>query len=89
MMLFCMANGFLMGQLVEPELDGGLYGTMQANLLPGGRGDRERLRPRRARGGSGALAQGRSRSIGIALELAQILEYAERPGPSEALAPLE
>jgi hypothetical protein len=35
MMLFCMANGFLMGQLVEPELDGGLYGTMQATFFRG------------------------------------------------------
>jgi AcrR family transcriptional regulator len=35
MMLFCMANGFLMGQLVEPQLDGGLYGTMQATFFRG------------------------------------------------------
>jgi AcrR family transcriptional regulator len=35
MMLFCMANGFVMGQLVEPELDGALYGTMQATFFRG------------------------------------------------------
>lgn len=35
MMLFCMANGFLMAQLVEPELRGELYGTMQATFFQG------------------------------------------------------
>jgi AcrR family transcriptional regulator len=34
-MLFCMANGFLMGQLLEPELSGELYGTMQATFFRG------------------------------------------------------
>ncbi|MGC1801939.1 MAG: TetR/AcrR family transcriptional regulator [Solirubrobacterales bacterium] len=35
MMLFCMANGFVMGQLVEPGLSGELYGTMQATFFRG------------------------------------------------------
>src|SRR4051795_1945622 len=30
MMLFCMADGFLIQQLVEPGTDSGLYGTMNA-----------------------------------------------------------
>ncbi len=34
-MLFCMANGFVMGQLVEPGLTGELYGTMQATFFRG------------------------------------------------------
>jgi AcrR family transcriptional regulator len=35
MMLFCMANGFLIGQLIEPELSESLYGTMQATFFQG------------------------------------------------------
>jgi AcrR family transcriptional regulator len=35
MMTFCMANGFLMGQLLEPELDEELYGTMMATFYRG------------------------------------------------------
>jgi AcrR family transcriptional regulator len=35
MMIFCMANGFLMGKLIEPELSEELYGTMMATFLLG------------------------------------------------------
>ncbi len=34
-MIFCMANGFVMGQLVEPGLSGKLYGAMQATFFRG------------------------------------------------------
>jgi AcrR family transcriptional regulator len=34
-MLFCMADGFLIQQLVEPETDADLYGTMNATLFKG------------------------------------------------------
>jgi AcrR family transcriptional regulator len=34
-MLFCMADGFLIAQLVEPDIDEGLYGTMNATLFRG------------------------------------------------------
>jgi AcrR family transcriptional regulator len=35
MMTFCMANGFIMGQLIEPELGEELYGTMMATFFRG------------------------------------------------------
>jgi AcrR family transcriptional regulator len=35
MMTFCMANGFIMGQLIEPELGEELYGTMMATFFHG------------------------------------------------------
>ena len=35
MMVFCMSNGFLMGQLIEPNLRDELYGTMAATFLRG------------------------------------------------------
>jgi hypothetical protein len=35
MMTFCMANGFLMGQLIEPDLGEELYGTMMATFFRG------------------------------------------------------
>jgi AcrR family transcriptional regulator len=35
MMTFCMANGFLMGQLIEPKLGEELYGTMMATFFRG------------------------------------------------------
>jgi len=35
MMTFCMANGFLMGQLIEPDLSEELYGTMAAIFFRG------------------------------------------------------
>ncbi len=35
MMTFCMANGFLMGQLIEPNLSEELYGTMAATFFRG------------------------------------------------------
>jgi AcrR family transcriptional regulator len=35
MMLFCMADGFLMAQLKEPELGEELYGTMMATFFRG------------------------------------------------------
>jgi AcrR family transcriptional regulator len=35
MMTFCMANGFLMAQLIEPELGEELYGTMMATFFRG------------------------------------------------------
>jgi len=35
MMLFCMADGFLMAQLKEPELGEGLYGTMNETFFKG------------------------------------------------------
>jgi AcrR family transcriptional regulator len=35
MMIFCMANGFIMGQLIEPELGEELYGTMMATFFLG------------------------------------------------------
>jgi AcrR family transcriptional regulator len=35
MMTFCMANGFLMGQLIEPELSEELYGTMMTLFFRG------------------------------------------------------
>jgi AcrR family transcriptional regulator len=35
MMTFCMANGFIMGQLIEPDLDKTLYGTMMATFFRG------------------------------------------------------
>jgi len=35
MMTFCMANGFIMGQLIEPDLDETLYGTMMATFFRG------------------------------------------------------
>jgi AcrR family transcriptional regulator len=35
MMTFCMANGFLMGQLIEPNLGEELYGTMMATFFRG------------------------------------------------------
>jgi AcrR family transcriptional regulator len=35
MMLFSMADGFLIQQLVEPDTDEGLYGTMNATLFKG------------------------------------------------------
>jgi AcrR family transcriptional regulator len=35
MMIFCMANGFIMGQLIEPDLTEGLYGTMMAIFFLG------------------------------------------------------
>jgi AcrR family transcriptional regulator len=34
-MLFCMADGFLIQQLVEPDTDADLYGTMNATLFKG------------------------------------------------------
>jgi AcrR family transcriptional regulator len=34
-MLFCMADGFLIQQLVEPDTDSDLYGTMNATLFKG------------------------------------------------------
>lgn len=34
-MLFCMADGFLIQQLVEPGTDIELYGTMNATLFKG------------------------------------------------------
>jgi AcrR family transcriptional regulator len=34
-MLFCMADGFLIAQLVEPEIDETLYATMNATLFRG------------------------------------------------------
>jgi AcrR family transcriptional regulator len=34
-MLFCMANGFLMAQLIEPDLNEELYGTMNATFFNG------------------------------------------------------
>jgi AcrR family transcriptional regulator len=35
MMTFCMANGFIMSQLIEPELGEELYGTMMATFFRG------------------------------------------------------
>jgi AcrR family transcriptional regulator len=35
MMTFCMANGFLMGQMIEPELGEELYGTMMTIFFQG------------------------------------------------------
>jgi AcrR family transcriptional regulator len=35
MMVFCMANGFLMGQLIEPDLSEEVYGTMAATFFRG------------------------------------------------------
>jgi AcrR family transcriptional regulator len=35
MMTFCMANGFLMGQLIEPDLSEELYGTMMTMFFRG------------------------------------------------------
>jgi AcrR family transcriptional regulator len=35
MMVFCMANGFLMGQLIEPDLGEELYGSMAATFFSG------------------------------------------------------
>jgi AcrR family transcriptional regulator len=35
MMVFCMANGFLMGQVIEPNLSEELYGTMAATFFSG------------------------------------------------------
>ena len=35
LMLFCMADGFLIQQLVEPDTDTELYGTMNATLFKG------------------------------------------------------
>jgi AcrR family transcriptional regulator len=35
LMLFCLADGFLIQQLVEPDTDDGLYGTMNATLFKG------------------------------------------------------
>jgi AcrR family transcriptional regulator len=35
MMIFCMANGFLMGKLIEPDLSEELYGTMMATFFLG------------------------------------------------------
>jgi AcrR family transcriptional regulator len=35
LMLFCMADGFLIQQLVEPDTDTKLYGTMNATLFKG------------------------------------------------------
>jgi AcrR family transcriptional regulator len=34
-MLFCMADGFLIAQLIEPEIDETLYATMNATLFRG------------------------------------------------------
>jgi AcrR family transcriptional regulator len=34
-MLFCMADGFLIAQLIEPDIDEALYGTMNATLFRG------------------------------------------------------
>jgi AcrR family transcriptional regulator len=34
-MLFCMADGFLIAQMVEPDIDERLYGTMNATLFRG------------------------------------------------------
>jgi AcrR family transcriptional regulator len=34
-MIFCMANGFLMGKLIEPDLSEELYGTMMATFFLG------------------------------------------------------
>jgi AcrR family transcriptional regulator len=34
-MLFCMADGFLVAQLIEPDIDERLYGTMNATLFKG------------------------------------------------------
>jgi AcrR family transcriptional regulator len=34
-MLFCMADGFLIAQLIEPNIDEKLYGTMNATLFKG------------------------------------------------------
>jgi AcrR family transcriptional regulator len=34
-MLFCMADGFLIAQMIEPDIDAGLYGTMNATLFRG------------------------------------------------------
>jgi AcrR family transcriptional regulator len=34
-MLFCMADGFLIAQLIEPDIDEKLYGTMNATLFRG------------------------------------------------------
>jgi AcrR family transcriptional regulator len=34
-MLFCMADGFLIQQLIEPDTDVGLYSTMNATLFQG------------------------------------------------------
>jgi AcrR family transcriptional regulator len=34
-MLFCMADGFLIAQMIEPDIDEGLYGTMNATLFRG------------------------------------------------------
>jgi AcrR family transcriptional regulator len=34
-MLFCMADGFLIAQLIEPDIDETLYGTMNATLFRG------------------------------------------------------
>jgi AcrR family transcriptional regulator len=34
-MLFCMADGFLVAQLIDPEIDEKLYGTMNATLFKG------------------------------------------------------
>jgi AcrR family transcriptional regulator len=34
-MLFCMADGFLIAQLVEPDIDEKLYGTMNTTLFRG------------------------------------------------------
>jgi AcrR family transcriptional regulator len=35
MMTFCMANGFLMGQLIEPKLGEELYGTLMTTFFRG------------------------------------------------------
>jgi AcrR family transcriptional regulator len=35
LMLFCMADGFLIAQLIEPDVDEKLYGTMNATLFRG------------------------------------------------------
>jgi AcrR family transcriptional regulator len=34
-MLFCMADGFLIAQMIEPDIDEKLYGTMNATLFRG------------------------------------------------------
>ncbi len=35
MMLFCLADGFLVQQLVEPDVDDGIYATMNTTLFKG------------------------------------------------------
>jgi len=90
MMLFCMADGFLMAQLKEPELSEELYGTMMATFFQGVAASGLGLDLDALTAAQEASSRSNRRGpVGLALQVSQLLEDSEGAIPSQTLAPLD